>query len=267
MHKLWAFLKRDFFELLSYRFRLFLSLGSLFIGVFFFFFIGKTFSGSFSEYLGRYGNDYFAFALLGMSVSSFVSTGLYSLSEQVRSAQVQGTLEALLVTPTGANVILFGNSLWSFLGSFAESVLYLVIALAFIGLPPRVEQIGLVLLVLALCFLCFLFLGMLSAAFIIAFKQGNPINLLFGAASYFLGGLIFPVEVLPEPLQKLSLFLPATHASRAIREILLVPGGGGDWASAVLVLGLFALAAAPLAFLSLRLALAQAKKAGSLVQF
>jgi ABC-2 type transport system permease protein len=267
MRKLLAFLRRDFLELVSYRFRLFMNFGALLVGVLFLFFIGKTFSGGLSAYLSRYGNDYFAFALLGLSVSTFVSTGLYSLSEQVRDAQVQGTLEALLVTPTSTNAILFGNSLWSFVASFLESVLYLVIAAAIIGLHVSAAQIALVLLILALTFLCFLFLGMISAAFIMTFKQGNPINLIFGASSYFLGGLLFPVEVLPLPLQKISFFLPITHASTAVREILLVPGGGGTWLPAILFLAAFALVVGPVAFIFLRLSLSRAKKDGSLVQF
>jgi ABC-2 type transport system permease protein len=267
MRKLLAFLKRDLLELVSYRFRLFLSLGGMLVGVFFLYFIGRTFNNSFSEYLARYGNDYFAFALLGMSVSSFVSTGLYSLATQVREAQVQGTLEALLVTPTSPNMILFGNSLWSFLESFLDSLLYLGIAIVIIGLKVSMIQIALVLLILGLTFLCFLSLGMISAAFIMAFKQGNPINLLFGTSSYFLGGLLFPVEVLPLPLQKASFFLPITHAARAVREILLVPGNQGDWLSTIIFLGAFALIVGPAGLCLLRLSLSRAKREGSLVQF
>jgi ABC-2 type transport system permease protein len=267
MHKLFAFLVRDFLGLISYRFRLFMNFGSMLIGVFFFFFIGKTFGNNFSVYLSRYGNDYFAFALLGMSVSTFVSTGLYSLSGQVRDAQVEGTLEALLLTPTSANAILFGNSLWSFVESFLESILYLCIAAIIIGLHVSITQIALVLLILFLTFLCFLFLGMISAAFIMAFKQGNPINLIFGTSSYFLGGLLFPIEVLPVPLQKISFFLPMTHATTAIREILLVPGNQGEWLPTIGFLACFALIVGPAGLYLLKLSLARAKKEGSLVQF
>jgi ABC-2 type transport system permease protein len=267
MRKLLEFLRRDFLDLVSYRFRLFLNLGGLFVGVFFLFFIGRTFSGGFSEYLVRYGNDYFAFALLGLAVSSFVSTGLYSLAEQVRDAQVQGTLEALLVTPTSANMILFGNSLWSFVESFLESILYLGIAIVIIGLRISIPQAALILLILALTFLCFLSLGMISAAFIMAYKQGNPVNLVFGASSYFLGGLLFPVEVLPIPLQRISFFLPITHASRAVREILLVPGNQGEWLPTLSFLALFALVLGPVGLILLRLAISKAKREGSLVQF
>jgi ABC-2 type transport system permease protein len=267
MDRLTAFLKRDFLGILSYRFRLFMNFGSLLVGVFFLFFIGRTFKDSFSQYLSRYGNDYFAFALIGMSVSTFVSTGLNSLANEVRGAQVEGTLEALLVTPAPANVILFGNSLWSFVESFVESVLYLALAVVIIGLDVTVVKVGLVLVILLLTFACFLALGMVSAAFIMAFKQGNPIGLLFGTSSYFLGGLLFPVDVLPAPLQAASFLLPITHASKAVREILLVQGNKGDWLSTLVFLAAFAAVTLPVGFILLRLSLSRAKREGSLVQF
>ena len=52
-------------------------------------------------------------------------------------------------------------------------------------------------------------------------KQGNPIGMIFGSSSYFLGGVVFPVEVLPLPFQYIANFLPITHAITALRELLL----------------------------------------------
>ncbi len=267
MTKLFAFLYRDFLITLSYRFRLLLSLMGMVAAIAMLFFMGKMFQNGFSMYLARYGNDYFAFALLGMCVSTFVSTGLYSLSSSVREAQMQGTLEVLLVTPTSANLILFGNSLWSFIQAFLMTVLYLGMTILIVGLHVSVARILLVFLVLVLTFICFLSLGMVSAAFIMTFKQGNPINLIFGASSYFFGGIFFPVEVLPKVLQGFSFILPISHATRAVRELLLVSGSSGEWRYTMAYLAVFAVVLFPLGLLSLRLALSRAKKEGSLVQF
>ncbi len=267
MYKLYCFIKRDFLIQISYRFRIVLSfIGSL-AAVFMFFFLGKTFQSGFSLYLARYGNDYFSFVLVGMSVTTFVSTGLYSLATEVRAAQVEGTLEYLLATPTSPNMILFGNSAWSFVKSFLQSIVYLAVTILIVKINISLYQIILVLLVLFLTFLCFISLGMISAAFIMVFKQGNPINLIFGTLSYYLGGVIFPIEVLPASLQKLSILLPMFHASKAVREILLVPQGKGSWIETVFYLVAFSLCAFPLGLGMLRIALSRAKKEGSLVQF
>lgn len=267
MNKLFAFLWRDFLIMFSYRFRLVLSFFSMLAAVFMLFFMGRMFQGGFSEYLSRYGNDYFAFALLGMCVSTFVSTGLYSLSSSIRGAQMEGTLEVLLVTPSSPNLILFGNSLWSFIEAFFMTVIYLALTILIVGISITFLEVLLVLLVLLLTFLCFLSLGMISAAFIMTFKQGNPINMIFGASSYFLGGILFPIEVMPKFLQVFSFMLPISHATRAVREILLVQGGSGEWKFTLIYLAGFSLLFFPAGIISLRLALARAKKEGSLVQF
>lgn len=267
MLKIIAFFRRDFLVLTSYRFRLVLNMVYLTAMVFFLYFVGKTFSGSFSTYLSRYGNDYFAFALLGMAVSVFVSTGLSSLAEEIRSSQVQGTLESLLMTPTSPTLVLFGSSLWSFVESFLVSMLYISAAIFILGISVSPVTILLVIMVLGLTFCCFLSLGMISAAFIMVFKQGNPINMIFGTSSYFLGGLLFPVDVLPAPLQRVSFFLPMTQAATAVREILLVAPGQARWLSPVLFLFIFALVVGPMGIFGLRYSLTRAKKDGSLVQF
>lgn len=267
MIKLFWFLRRDLLSALSYRFRLVLSFLGASAVVFMLFFMGKMFQNGFSVYLTRYGNDYFAFALLGMCVSTFVSTGLYSLSSSVREAQIQGTLEILLVTPTNPTLILFGNSLWSFLQSLILTVIYIGLTILIVGLSISPFQLALVALVLLLTFSCFLSLGMISASFTMTFKQGNPINALFGASSYFFGGILFPVDVLPAGLQKFSSMLPISHATHAVREILLVSSGRGEWRQTLLTLTVFAIALFPLGLGSLKLALSRAKKEGSLVQY
>jgi ABC-2 type transport system permease protein len=267
MHKIVAFFRRDFLVLTSYRFKLVLNLVYMVAIVFFLFFIGKTFSGSFTVYLSRYGNDYFAFALLGMAVSVFVSTGLSSLAEEIRTAQVQGTLENLLMTPTTPTLVLFGSSLWSFIESFIVCLAYIGAAVLILGIAVTPAMLLLVLLALSLTFCCFLSLGMISAAFIMVFKQGNPINLIFGTSSYFLGGLLFPVEVLPAPLRAVSFFLPMTQAATAVREVLLVAPGEAKWLPAMAYLLAFAVILGPIGIVSLKYSLARAKRDGSLVQF
>ncbi len=264
---MFAFLLRDFQSNVSYRLRFFMQFAVALVTISFIFFLGKTFQGAFSTQLARYGNDYFAFAILGMAVSSFVSTGLYSFSGQIRNAQVQGTLEALLMTPTSVYTILIGNSLWSFLQSFFESIFYIGVSIVILKIPVTLSQVLLVLIVLTLTFWAFLSIGMLSASFTLVFKQGNPINAIFGTSSYFLGGLLFPIEVLPSWLQGFSNVLPMTHAVKLIREILLISPGDQEITSSLLYLLGFILIACPAGLISFHAALKRAKKDGSLVQY
>jgi ABC-2 type transport system permease protein len=265
--KLIAFLKRDFLIALSYRFRIILRFGTLLLYLFMFYFIGKTFSGIISPHLQRYGGNYFHYVLVGIAVSSFVMVGLNTLSKQIRSAQVEGTLEALLATPTSIYTVLIGNSLYTFLTAMISGLLLLFGGAIFLDMHVNPVQIPAILLVLGLTFLAFLNIGMLSASFIMIFKEGNPIGFLFGTLGYFIGGVVFPVEVLPRPVQYIAKILPITHAVRALRELLLAHMQFQDVVPLITNLLIFIAATGPTSALFFRYAVKKAKINGSLIQY
>jgi ABC-2 type transport system permease protein len=251
----------------SYRFDLVLRVGRLLISLLMFYFIGRAFSGSVSPYLERYGGDYFPYVLVGIALSSFVTVGLHSLAQEVRSAQVQGTLEALLSTPTSTYMVLVGNSLWSFLTAAATAVLILAVGVLLLGIRVAPLHCLTGAAIVGLTFVAFLTVGMLSAAFTMVFKKGNPIGLLFGTSSYFLGGVLFPVEVLPGPFQRLASLLPITHSIRALRELLLAQAQPEEIIFCLVNLTVFIIVLAPISILAFRYAVRRAKIDGSLVQY
>ena len=265
--KIMAFLKKDFLIMVSYRFNLLIQFAKIFISLLMFYFIGETFGGAISPYLGRYGGNYFAYVLVGSAVSTFASVGLEALAGEVRAAQVEGTLEALLSTPTSIYTILIGNSLWSFIEAFIESLLLVIIGVVFLTLQVSLAGAFGTLLILALTLAAFLSIGMLSASFVMIFKQGNPIPFIFGSSSYFLGGMIFPVEVLPQPLQYVSQLLPITHAIKALRELLLARTSIEAIVPLIINLGIFIAILSPLSIIIFRIAVKRAKRDGSLVQY
>ncbi len=265
--KMAAFLKKNLLITLSYRFNIFIQAAKVIISLLMFYFIGETFGSALSPYLARYGGGYFAYVLVGYAVSTFVSVGLNAFSDEVRAAQIEGTLEALLSTPTSVYTILVGNSLWSFIQAFVESVIRIGIGAAFFGLHLSMEHALGALLILFLTLLAFLAIGALSASFIMIFKQGDPIRFIFGSSSYFLGGVIFPVEVLPVPLQNLAELLPITHAIKALRELLLARMSLESTGPLLLNLVLFIALLAPVSIMAFRFAVRRAKRDGSLVQY
>lgn len=265
--KIIAFIKKDFLIAMSYRFQIILRFGFMIATLFMFYFIGQTFMGSISPYLEAYGGNYFPYVLVGMAVSSFVYVGLSSFSYDVRDAQVKGTLEALLSTPTSIYTILVGNSMWSFITSFLGSVVMLAGGMIFLGIAFIASQLFVAFIILFLTFIAFLTVGMLSAAFIMIFKQGNPIDIIFGSSSYFLGGIFFPIEVLPKPLQVIGNMLPITHSIRALRDLLLAKVNPAEIISSLVNLSIFILIIGPISILFFNYAVKRAKKDGSLIQY
>ena len=265
--KISAFIKKDFQITISYRLRVVLQFSNIVFSLFMFYFLGKTFSGALTPYIIQYGGNYFSYALVGIAVSSFVTVGLDALADEIRAAQVQGTLEALLSTPTSIYTILIGNSAWSFIEAFFGTVVFIAFGAILQYLSLSLIQILIGLLILGLTTIAFLAVGMLSASFIMIFKQGNPIGMIFGSSSYFLGGVVFPVEVLPLPFQYIANFLPITHAITALRELLLAQKNFTFIQPMILKLIIFIAIVSPISIIFFRYAVNRAKRDGSLIQY
>ena len=257
--RIWAaFVRRDFLNLASYRFSFIMGLASLLFYLLIFFFVGRVFTGLGSAYLSRYGGEYFPFVLIGLAMQTLVGAGLGGLSQVIASEQYIGTLEPLLGRRGGEFRILAAASLSRYITSSGRVVFGVSFRLA--GLPTF---IGVTVLTVAAYF----GLGMLSAAFLLVFKQGNPINLFFGQLAGLLSGVYFPVEVLPDWLRAVAAFIPLTYALDVARAAVLGGAAAGPGAKPIIILGAFAVVSLVAGGLGFRWALARAKRDGSLSQY
>jgi ABC-2 type transport system permease protein len=261
-----AFLLRDFREALTYKF----SFVSSFVGILLssatFYFVAKLVPSG-TPSLGPFGGDYFSFAVIGVAFSSLLGMFQEGLSSVVRSAQVSGTLEALLVTPASIPTVLFGSSLYSLLLQVFRTLLHLGVALAFFGMTlGRVNGPG-VLSVGVLTVLCFLSVGILSASFILVYKTGSPFGWILGTVSGLLGGVVFPVALLPPWIRWVSSLLPVTYALDGMRKSLLASAGFAEVLPDIAALAVFNIILLPVSLLAFRLAVRKAKKDGTLSHF
>jgi hypothetical protein len=124
----------------------------------------------------------------------YFSTALYSFAAKVRSEQVLGTLEAMLVSPTPTSVVIFSSTAWDFTWGALRLVVYLLVAVFVFGVKLNVTSPIALVLGVGLTLLSSAGIGMLSASFILYFKRGDPINFLLSAGTTFFGNVIFPGE-------------------------------------------------------------------------
>jgi ABC-2 type transport system permease protein len=267
LRKAWAFIRRDVQTQLSYRLSSLLQVLGILFSVAAFFFVARVFGTAASPYLAEYDGNYFAFVLVGIAFAAYQSVGLYAFSEAIRSGQTQGTLEAMLVTPTRLETILGASALWSFVLASFQVLGYLLVGALLFGAPLGQANVGTALLVLFVAILAFSGLGILSASVILVTKRGDPVNLLFASLSSLLSGVYYPVAVLPAWLQALSNLLPLTHALQAMRLALLEGAGVVQVAPNLVMLGLFAAIVLPGGIVAFRWALRKARAEGSLTQY
>jgi ABC-2 type transport system permease protein len=216
-----AFALRDLRVAWSYRFSFVVQFSALFFTLVSMKFMSRLLSEGSIASLDSYGGDYFSFVLVGLAINLLALPAVRSFGDAVRTAQVTGTFEAMLATRANPIAIVVGAATYPVLRVLVE--LTLLIAIAAIALNARLElaNAGLVLVVLALTLSAFAGIGLMSCAFIIAFKQREPLTPAFLAGSLLLSGVIYPTTVLPAWLEALSPLLPMTHALELTRGLFL----------------------------------------------
>lgn len=262
--KIHAFIKRDFYIQASYRFAFFLRLFGILFSVLTFFFIAKLFGKAALPYLKSYGGDYFSFVLIGLAFSGYLGASLSGFAQTIQSEQVMGTLESMILTPTKLSTLVLCSAIWSFIVTSVEVIVYLCLGGLLFGVDFSRGNFLAAVIVLLLTILCFSGLGILSASFIMVFKRGTPINWVFNKGSALLGGVFFPVTILPVWLRAVSWVLPITYSLRAMRHAMLNGYSFGALSSDILALLVFAAVILPTSIVIFRYAVRQAKIRGTL---
>lgn len=262
-----AFLRRDLTSELSYKLAFFLQFFRVFFSIAVFYFIAKMMGGADIPQLRPYGGDYFSFVLIGIAFSGYLGVGLSAFSRSLRKAQTTGTLEAMLSTPTKLSTVVISSSLWSYLLTTFQVLVYLGVGGLFLGVDLSGANVGAALLILALTIISFSSLGILAASFIMVLKRGDPVTWLFSAVSGLLGGVYYPIEILPGWLKVLSALLPVSYSLRGMRLALLEGASFKVLRLDLLVLLAFSVVLVPLSLAAFRYAVGRAKIDGSLAHY
>jgi ABC-2 type transport system permease protein len=218
-----AIARRDLRTQTSYQFALFLRFGSVILSIAIFYFISQLVGDS--PQLAGHRGGYFEFVLVGMMVTSFTLVGLRTFSQTISAEQGIGSLEILLAAPTRVGHLLAGALVIPLAMTAVEIGIYLSVGIGLFGVGFSTGGLLLSVPLLALTVATFCALGILSAAFIVLTKRGDPITALIAQATGFLGGAFFPITLFPGALQGLARLMPAYWGIRGIRDALL--GGVG----------------------------------------
>jgi len=262
-----AFFYKDFLNEASYKFAFFTQFIGIFLSVLSFFFLSKLFGNTISPHLQSYGGDYFSFVLIGIALTGYLQVSLRSFSSNIRNSQITGTLEALLLTQTSIPTIILSSSIYSFLLTSFRIFIYLLLGVILSRFDITHSNLIGALLILCLTIICFSSIGIMSASFIMILKKGDPLSFIFTNLSWFLGGVYYPITILPDWLQKISYVLPITYALEGIRMALLKGMSTRELFPYVLPLALFAAVLLPFSIGMFSFAVKKAKFTGSLMQY
>ena len=258
-----AYLRRDWLVWSSYRFAALFQIMTVAVVV-----IGVAFAGdSIITRVGQFkgSQDFASFVLAGLAFTDALFSGLTGPSRAVRDGQTSGTLEPILLTPVHPWQFIIGSSVFQIMLAFIRATLIVTAAVVFLGYWHHAD-VPAAALVFVPAFLTFLGIGLLSSAFTMVVKQGDPVVAGYLAISGLFGGTLIPVSTLPRWLQSLAVVLPLTHALRGLR-LALDGGTVSAVASSVAVLTAMAIVAMPAGVYAATAATRRARREGSLVVY
>jgi len=258
-----AFLRRDWMRRASYRLLVVWQL----VGMVGFLTVLYISGGALAATARSHGlgDDYIAFILAGLAFTDLFLTSMQAFSGTVREAQLQGTLEPMLLAPVRVPELVAGSILFPFAQSLFRTMIAISVAFFAFGLFHHANPLS-ALLVLIPGIITFAAIGVLSSSFVLAFKQGDPVIGMFAFVSSIVGGSVFPPSLLPGWVRSVGWLLPLTNALAGMRMALagatplqVLPQIGAMWVTTLVVL--------PIAGFAFRAALIHAKREGSLVQY
>jgi ABC-2 type transport system permease protein len=217
--------------------------------------------------LRPYGGDYFTFALIGTAALSYFAVALGSFAGSLGQEQQQGTLEALLVTPNEPRRLLLYGAAWPCLFATAELVVYVLLGAALFHTRITYNHLALAGGMLLLTLVAFSAVGLLVASVIVLTKRAGLLVSMIGGGFALLGGVLYPISVLPRPLQWVAQALPMSHGLDGVRRALVARPDFGAIGQDALVLALFATVLTPLALQSFDWAVDRARRQGSLSHY
>lgn len=251
----------------SYKFAFIFNIFAVLVGVLIYFFIDKLFGYKIVVHLEEFGVNYFAYVLLGMAFFSYVGVGIGSFSSRIQSEQMQGTLEAIILAPVKIPVILFSLALWNLIVATVNVAIYIGLGIFLFKINFAHINILSTVVILLLTITSFSGLGILSASCILVFKRENPLSWVINALEGLIGGVYFPITILPYWLQLLAKFLPITYAIRAIELSVYKGYSLLQLAKEITFLLAFSLLLLPLGLAAFKYSLKKAKRDGSLAQY
>jgi ABC-2 type transport system permease protein len=264
LRKIAAFFWRDFAIARGYRGALVLETAEALFGVATFFYLSRFVESPQLDRALPAGSNYFAFALVGFAFFDYLSVALSAFDASIEEARQNRTLEALLITQTPLSVILAGSAVYPFAALALRTCVYLTWGTLFFGFAPRAVNWPGAVVVLLVSILAFAGLGILSASYQVLFKRGNPAKWAVLGISGLVGGMMYPVAVLPGPLQVVARLIPVTYSLEGMRAALLAGAGWSELWRPLVALLVFAVILIPFSFAVFAWALRRTKITGTL---
>jgi ABC-2 type transport system permease protein len=160
--------------------------------------------------------------LIGAVIWAYLGIVFEILTETVAWERWEGTIEYTFMAPLSRPIHLLGMGIFAVVYGVARAALLFGAIAFFFNLEmPDANFVG-ALVVLAVASVSFIGIGMMTAVLpLISPEKGTQLGFIAQGLLLVVSGVYYSVEVLPAPMQWLSIFSPATYALEGIRDAII----------------------------------------------
>jgi ABC-2 type transport system permease protein len=255
-------LARDLSVYLSYRSRLVSQFLTSMFSLTLFYYVSRLVNVSGFDSPGAY----FGFVIVGIALVG-VLYSCFSVADTVRQELVAGTFERLLLSPFGPVRSVIAMAVFPLIYAFILSTFTLVVGWAIFGLALHWSTVPLAIPAMGLALLAFLPFGLGFAALTVVIKQGNVGTSWVIALISIVGGLYFPITLLPSWVQTAAELQPFTPSTEMLRHLLVDSPQATSATVTVLKVALFAAVLLPVSIWALQKSILLGQRRGTIVEY
>ena len=164
--------------------------------------------------------------LVGAVVWAYLGIIFEILTETVAWERWEGTIEYTFMAPLSRPIHLFGMGAFAIVYGVIRAVLLFGVVALFFDLNLSQANFAAALVVLLVASISFIGIGMMTAVLpLISPEKGTQLGFIAQGLLLVVSGVYYPVEVLPQWMQWISVISPATYALDGMRDAIIDGAG------------------------------------------
>ena len=163
---------------------------------------------------------YPVYLLPGLVAMVIMQSGIYSLAYWVVELRARGVITRFLVTPINPIELVLSLLSSRVIVNLVQALVLTTMGIIFFG-AVFAGHLWLTILAIVLGGFLFLLVGLFISTFGESYESIAPITAGIGLPLTFLSNIFYPLETLPEILQKIAQVLPITHFATVLRKLYL----------------------------------------------
>lgn len=176
---------------------------------------------NFNDFINQ--DTYFLYALIGIAIADFCLSISSGIRNEIMTSRSNGTFEELIIAPYNPIIIILLMFVFPVFMALIRLLFYLIliviVSFYLADISYTIKDFLIMLFLIPISCLCYIGIGMISAAFVIAFDRGDPIIYFNSAATFILSGVFYPTSVLWPLLEYVSRFIPIKYVIEISRNL------------------------------------------------